>query len=1141
MNTQNMKKENIILIACLLAFFFASGQNNCAALNDPAPPGDSCHKSPFLCANYLENYCGSNTGLSSDTVGGELLQHAGFLQFQPCDDSITLRISVSNCSSGTGLVFGVFVGDCPPLGTFYGDTVLQNQSKDLLYQDLIPGNTHSLVVSGDNGSECEFNVQILDGIGTADPGPLSCTCTDGSIDGPTQVCPGDIATYYLNAPQCDIIVGAPTGGNGYSCMPSGTCPEADSFALVWHIPVGMHFIGDSTGLSIKIALDSNYVDLDTFRVDSIWVSWTLVPTVPSTDTLTFCDCNGVACVGNINSKKIEIRHDIIFDGCTLTCINSQCIVDGQIYTAPGQYVVDVDNCLRQIITILLDAIPPFPPFVTSQTICNGGSEQLNILNFNPQYFYSWSDGQFGPSITVSPSISTNYTIIVTDLSNGCQSFGSAFVEVIPLTTDDLGEVGVITCSQPCVVFQGNTYCQPGQYEVYTGQCSTQKFSIGFDPAIPTQVLPPVSICEGECYTFFGQPICSDSTATHIDNCVLYVQQVIVMPGLINNLGLVGTLNCSQPCINFQGVTYCAPGTYSIPNGQCAIAVFDIAFEKDILELGEIGVLTCAVNCVEFEGQNYCQAGPYTVEDACFIKHFSVGEDISVPTTSPTQYNCLPSNTQYTVAFSISGLAPFKVNGAVLSGSNFLSSPILNAMPYSFIVEQANGCQALVNGSFDCASMCNTNAGALSGALLQGCAGQSLLEVQASSNATVSAGDVTEYWLESTNGSIISQNTNGIFAFIPGVMNADETYFAYRVVGVPDPSGHPDLSLPCTNKSEPQPLLFHELPAVLISGESSICSGDPLLLQASGAIHYLWNDGHDTEERIIVAPNTPQMLPYTVVGTDALGCSNTNSILVEVLELPVLNSVDVHSPQCYGDENGKIEIKQVQGGIDPIGFSVNGGAYSANSLFENLGAGSYTIKAQDAFGCATESNFILYEALPTSLDIGPDLQVNFGEMVEIVANTSSDPATIKWESNGVLVQNSGLEWGFQASENILVHCEMIDSNGCKASDDVQVLVSIQDGIYRPNVLMPGANEVANQHFTLYAAEGWIRKISSLTIYDRWGSLRWQNQDFPANAPNLGWDGRSNGSPAKPGVYTYLAEVELVTGDKISFKGDITLIR
>ena len=62
-----------------------------------------------------------------------------------------------------------------------------------------------------------------------------------------------------------------------------------------------------------------------------------------------------------------------------------------------------------------------------------------------------------------------------------------------------------------------------------------------------------------------------------------------------------------------------------------------------------------------------------------------------------------------------------------------------------------------------------------------------------------------------------------------------------------------------------------------------------------------------------------------------------------------------------------------------------------------------------------------------------------------------------------------------------------------------------------------------------------------IFDRWGELVYQEENFQPNNPGSGWDGNFNGKPMNPAVFVYFAEVRFIDGSVKQFKGDITLAR
>ena len=1112
---------------------------NCPNLNMPAPPGDSCHASPLLCGNYLANYCGSNAGLTDDVLAGNLYENAGFLRFLPCLDSISLRVGVSNCAVGsTGLAFNLFESECDPGAMLSSINIYQNEFVLLNLGNLVADSNYTLMVSGIQNSECAFSVEVLYGIGTADIAPEQCTCTDGGVTGPGVICPGELYTFSVDFPDCTFTGGGPIGGNGYVCNPPEACPEPDSFRIVWHLPQGMHFVGDSTGFQVTAMLDSNYFDLDTIRWDSVWVSWELISPGGAVDSLVHCDCQGPACFANFNALPVQIMHDIQIENCILSCLNTVCLPWN--ITQAGVYVSDVDNCTRVILTVLQDQNPPSISIAGNTVICEGESTSLQVVPDFLGYFYVWDNGQTGPTITVSPPQTTIYTVTVTDLSNGCTNIAQIQVQVLPVVLTDLGTVGIISCTQPCVEVLGQIYCQPGSYFMYTGLCDQVWFNIGADNSLQIENLPPVSICEGECFNFNGNLVCSDSVASFVQNCTLFLQQVVVLPAYTNNLGVVGYVSCAQPCFEFQGNTYCQPGIYAQPEGQCGEQVFEIVFQKETQQLGQIGVLTCLEPCFQFEGQEFCQAGSYTVEDSCFIKQFSLSEDFSTPQCSNPIHECQSNNTHFTVGFSISGQAPFRVNEVEINGSNYLSPPMANGTNYAYTVKQANGCATAVNGAYDCAANCLSDAGDLAATLLHACAGQSTVVAITLSPVVFGPNDVVSYQLETGGGSVLIRNASGIFDFDPDLLIPEETYFILRLVGQPDVSGLPDQNSACTDTSSRQPAVFHAPPSIQIVGDNSFCVGNTIQLNAIGAATIHWSNGQ-TDASIEMSASAPQIIALSVEGQNEWGCIDTATATLKVLENPVLTGVISSPPACYGEESGFIEIQTASGGVAPLQFALNNGIASENRVFQDLAPGTYALMVEDAMGCQSDTLVTLDEPALFTLDIGPDRVIKLGDTVHFQAVLSIPNAQLSWINDYGQSQTGGLHWTFQPGQTTLVRCEGLDDNNCLVWDEALVKVEIREGVYKPNVLKPGALNLQNQYFTIYAAEGWIKNIEQLSIYDRWGALVWQKQGFPANMPEEGWDGRFQGQSAAPGVYVYYGVLLLADGSRQTIKGDVTLVR
>jgi hypothetical protein len=89
-----------------------------------------------------------------------------------------------------------------------------------------------------------------------------------------------------------------------------------------------------------------------------------------------------------------------------------------------------------------------------------------------------------------------------------------------------------------------------------------------------------------------------------------------------------------------------------------------------------------------------------------------------------------------------------------------------------------------------------------------------------------------------------------------------------------------------------------IPLISISGSDTICLGESTTLNAAGAISYVWSPGGETTSTITVSPTSNTI--YSVTGTDADGCSSSETLTVIVNAVPTA-SLSVSGPICSGDD------------------------------------------------------------------------------------------------------------------------------------------------------------------------------------------------------------------------------------------------
>ena len=92
-----------------------------------------------------------------------------------------------------------------------------------------------------------------------------------------------------------------------------------------------------------------------------------------------------------------------------------------------------------------------------------------------------------------------------------------------------------------------------------------------------------------------------------------------------------------------------------------------------------------------------------------------------------------------------------------------------------------------------------------------------------------------------------------------------------------------------------------LPTIIAHSDTTICEGQSLTVFADGGSTYLWNQNLGVGAAHTVSPILPTT--YTVIGTDSLGCVNSDTILVNVLPAPDLSPIPnfVYCPQDLTSE------------------------------------------------------------------------------------------------------------------------------------------------------------------------------------------------------------------------------------------------
>ncbi len=253
--------------------------------------------------------------------------------------------------------------------------------------------------------------------------------------------------------------------------------------------------------------------------------------------------------------------------------------------------------------------------------------------------------------------------------------------------------------------------------------------------------------------------------------------------------------------------------------------------------------------------------------------------------------------------------------------------------------------------------------------------------------------------------------------------------------------------------------------------------------------------------------------------------------------------EVRDPVCPGSASGEIGVPDVSGPRDYF-YSLDGSLYGADSIFSQLRAGEYTVYLENIKGCRDTVEAKLTDPPPFDIEIGPDRTIDFGDSLEVVAvATGTNELDYAWTGVDSIecLDPSCSRVAVFAYGSAQLEASVADADGCLATDFLRVDVRKQRPLYAPTAFSPNGDE-RNDRWTLYGPAT-VRKIVSVRVFDRWGSVVWRGFDLPPNDPSAGWDGLRAGAndPLPPAVYAFVAQVEYIDGEVYDISGDINLLR
>ncbi|MFN6047532.1 MAG: SprB repeat-containing protein, partial [Bacteroidota bacterium] len=183
--------------------------------------------------------------------------------------------------------------------------------------------------------------------------------------------------------------------------------------------------------------------------------------------------------------------------------------------------------------------------------------------------------------------------------------------------------------------------------------------------------------------------------------------------------------------------------------------------------------------------------------------------------------------------------------------------------------------------------------------------------------------------------------------------------------------------------------------------------------------------------------------------DANGCNDTQSVVIT--EPSILGvSLTATNVSCNGLSDALITSSGT-GGLTPYQYSLNGGAYQTSSLFNSIGAGTYTVSIKDINGCTANKSIIITQ--PTALAISAtsttnvDCKGNSTGSITVGGSGGTTPYTYNYAGGSYASVNT---FGSLAAGNHTIGIK--DANGCTSSVSVTIT--------EPNALSVSASSTTN---------------------------------------------------------------------------------
>ncbi|MDD5570388.1 MAG: gliding motility-associated C-terminal domain-containing protein [Bacteroidales bacterium] len=668
----------------------------------------------------------------------------------------------------------------------------------------------------------------------------------------------------------------------------------------------------------------------------------------------------------------------------------------------GTYQVDVfdQSCLSNTAIVTVPYTCGLTVNAVTTPICVGNCTSISATSSGGQapVTYTWSSGGNGLTVTVCPTTTTTYTITARDVA-GLTGTAIAVVTVNPLPTITVNNVSIC----------------PGVSATLTASGAvTYTWNTG-----PTG--PTINVTPGTNTTYIV-------TGTNASGCTNTAQGVVTVftppnitaTGTTICKGAVGTITAGG------GLTY----TWQNPLGTGASKTVNPTANTTYTVTGTDGngctnSSSCVVNVfpdavITATGNSTCSGSPTTLTAGGGVTYtWTGGSQGSIITVTP-----LSTTTYYVTGTDANGCTG--TNSCIATINNNITVSVNNAT----ICNGASATLTATGGNnYTWSTTENTPAITVSPATtttysvfatnMNGCTGSATATVTVNQlpNITATGGAIclgASINISAANGTTYTWNTTSTSNPYNVTPNQTTTY---TVTGTDNNS--------CTNVANCT-VTVNPLPTITATG-GIICRGQSIIITASGGNNYTWTGGF-TGATLNVTPTITTT--YFVTGTDALGCSGTNSCVVTVNSN--FNLTTTGAEIC----NGLSATVSASGGNT---YTWNTGNTDQTMTVTPVTSTTYYVTGTDANTCTgSGSATVKVNPLPTITAVNKTICFGTGTALTATPGNGTPPYNYVWVPGSM----SGATVNVTPITNTTYSITVTDSKLCTGTTTVSVIVSPQ---------------------------------------------------------------------------------------------------